>query len=151
MLCLLYWFQYCYVTTIIIVVVLLKWNNIIFAQIGHGYRNIHCEGIMLLEKECMVLLHDKIAYGKDYCYCYIYGCLIEWWLCFWIRNIAYNNMSAISWWSVLLLKEAGMRRWNRRRVACLSQTLSQVVSNSLRQERQSNPNVMVIGVVLTGR
>jgi hypothetical protein len=51
-------------------------------------------------------------------------------------NATFNNISAISWWSVLLVEETGE---NNRPVASHSQTLSHnVVSSTPRHERNSS-------------
>jgi hypothetical protein len=40
-----------------------------------------------------------------------------------VFNATFNNISAISWWSVLLVEETGVQRENYRRVASHRQTL----------------------------
>ena len=51
-------------------------------------------------------------------------------------NATFNNISAISWWSVLLVEETGE---NNRPIASHSQTLSHnVVSSTPRHERNSS-------------
>jgi hypothetical protein len=56
-----------------------------------------------------------------------------------VFNATFNNMSVISWWSVLLVEETGVPRENHRPVASHRQTLSHnVVSNTPRHERGSN-------------
>ena len=53
-----------------------------------------------------------------------------------VYNTTFNNLSVISWWSVLLVKETGE---NHRPVASHLQTLSHnVVSSTPRHERDSN-------------
>ena len=53
-----------------------------------------------------------------------------------VYNATFNNLSVISWWSVLLVKETGE---NHRPVASHLQTLSHnVVSSTPRHERDSN-------------
>ena len=47
-----------------------------------------------------------------------------------VFNATFNNISAISWWSVLLVKETGVPGENQRPVASHSQTLSHNVASS---------------------
>ena len=57
----------------------------------------------------------------------------------WGFNTAFNNISVISWWSVLLVEETGVPVQNHRPVACHSQTLSHnVVSSTHHHEKDSN-------------
>ena len=69
---------------------------------------------------------------------------------FMVLNATVNNISAISWRSVLLVKETGVPGENHRSVASNRQTLSNnVVSNAPRHERGSNSITLVlIGVEL---
>jgi len=54
-------------------------------------------------------------------------------------NATFNNVSAISWWSVLLVEETGVPAEKHRSVPILLQTLSHnVVSCIPRHERGSN-------------
>jgi hypothetical protein len=54
---------------------------------------------------------------------------------FMLLNATFNNISVISWRSVLLMKETGVPGENHRPVASYWQTLSHnVVSSSLRHE-----------------
>ena len=54
-------------------------------------------------------------------------------------NATLNNISVISWWSVLLVEETGVPEKTQQPVASYLQTLSyNVVSNILRHERGSN-------------
>jgi len=56
-----------------------------------------------------------------------------------VFNATFNNISAISWWSVLLVEETGVPGENHRPAASHWQTLSyNVVSNTRRYERGSN-------------
>jgi hypothetical protein len=56
-----------------------------------------------------------------------------------VLNDTFNNISVISWWSVLLLEETGVTGENHRPVAGHKQTLSHyVVSYTPRHERGSN-------------
>jgi hypothetical protein len=58
---------------------------------------------------------------------------------FMVFNATFNNISAISWWSVLLVEETGVPRENHQPVVSHWQTLSQnVVSSTPRNERGSN-------------
>ena len=42
----------------------------------------------------------------------------------WVPNAAISDISALSWWSALLVKETGVPRENQQLVACHLQTLS---------------------------
>jgi hypothetical protein len=56
-----------------------------------------------------------------------------------VFNATFNNILAISWWSVLLLEETRVPRENYAPAASHCQTLSyKVVSNTPRHERNSN-------------
>jgi hypothetical protein len=56
-----------------------------------------------------------------------------------VFNATFNNISVISWRSVLLVEETGVPGENHRPVASHFQTLSHdVVSSTLRHERDSN-------------
>jgi hypothetical protein len=58
---------------------------------------------------------------------------------FMVFNATFNNISVISWRSVLLVEETGVRRENHRPVARRRQTLSHnVVSSTPRHEQDSN-------------
>ena len=58
---------------------------------------------------------------------------------FMVFNATFNNISVISWWQVLLVKETGIPGENHRPVASHWQTLShKVVSCALRYEQDSN-------------
>jgi hypothetical protein len=46
-------------------------------------------------------------------------------------NATFNNISVISWWSVLLVEETGVPGENHRSVASHSQTLSHNVVSSI--------------------
>ena len=47
-----------------------------------------------------------------------------------VLNPTFNNISVISWWSVLLVEETGVHRENHRPVASHWQTLSHNVVSS---------------------
>ena len=54
-------------------------------------------------------------------------------------NATFNNISAISWWSVLFVEETGVPRENHRPAASHWQTLSHnVVSSTPHHEHDSN-------------
>ena len=56
-----------------------------------------------------------------------------------VFNATFNNISAISWQSVLLVEDTGVPGENHRPTASHWQTLSHnVVSSTPRQERDSN-------------
>jgi hypothetical protein len=56
-----------------------------------------------------------------------------------VLSATFNNVSVISWLSVLLVEETGVPGENNRPVASHRQTLSHnVVSSTLRHERGSN-------------
>ena len=60
------------------------------------------------------------------------------WVGLWCLMPPFNNISVISWWSVLLVEETGVRRENHQPVASHWQTLSHnVVLNGSRHERDS--------------
>ena len=70
------------------------------------------------------------------------GSVYVWFMVF---NATFNNISVISWWSVLLVEETGVHGENHWPVASHWQTLSHnVVSSTLRHERGSN-SLVVIG------
>jgi hypothetical protein len=59
-----------------------------------------------------------------------------------VLNTTINNISIISWWSVLLVEEIGLPRENHPPVASHCQTLSyNVVSSTPRHERDSNSQI----------
>jgi hypothetical protein len=65
-------------------------------------------------------------------------------------NASFNNISVISWRSVLLVKETEIPGENLRPVASRCQTLSQnVVSSTPRHERVSSHNLVVMGTDCT--
>ena len=56
-----------------------------------------------------------------------------------VFNATFNNISVISWWSVLLVRETRVSGEIHRPAACHRQTLSHnVVSSTSRHERDSN-------------
>ena len=56
-----------------------------------------------------------------------------------VFNATFNSISDISWWSVVLVKETGVRGKNHRLVTNHRQILSHnVVSSTYRHERDSN-------------
>ena len=58
---------------------------------------------------------------------------------FMVFNATFNNISVISWQSVLLMEETGVPGENHRPVASHSQTLSHnIVLSTPRHERDSN-------------
>jgi hypothetical protein len=58
---------------------------------------------------------------------------------FTVFNATFNNISAISWWSVLLVEETVVLRENHKPAASDEQTLSHnTVSSTPRHERGSN-------------
>ena len=60
-------------------------------------------------------------------------------------NVTFNNISVISWRSVLLVGETGVPRENHQLVASHRQTLSQnVVSSTLPHEQDSNSKFSVV-------
>jgi hypothetical protein len=59
-------------------------------------------------------------------------------VCLMVLNATFNNISVISWRSVLLVEETRVPRWNHRTAASYWQTLSHyVVSSTPRHERDS--------------
>jgi hypothetical protein len=66
-------------------------------------------------------------------------CLTTWFYGFMVFNATFNNISAISWHSVLLVEETGVPGENHRTIASHWQTLSHnVVSSASSQEWDSN-------------
>jgi len=56
-----------------------------------------------------------------------------------VFNTTFNNISVISWWSVLMVEETGVSRENHRPAASHSQTLSHnVVFSTPCNERDLN-------------
>ena len=56
-----------------------------------------------------------------------------------VFNVTFNNISVISWWSVLLVEETRVPGENHRPVASHGQTLSHnIVSSTPHHERDSN-------------
>ena len=53
-------------------------------------------------------------------------------------NANFNNISVISWWSILLVEQTRVPRENHRPVASHKQTLSHVVLGTHRREQDSN-------------
>jgi hypothetical protein len=49
---------------------------------------------------------------------------MDWFVCLLVFNATFNNITAISWWSVLLMEETRVPRENHRPVASPWQTLS---------------------------
>ena len=63
---------------------------------------------------------------------------------FMVFNATFNNISAISLWSVLLVEETGVPRENHKPVTSHRQTLSHnVVSSAPHHERDSNSQVVI--------
>jgi hypothetical protein len=68
-----------------------------------------------------------------------------------VFKATFNNISCISWRSVLLAEETGVPRENHRPAACHWQTLSHnVVSSTPRHEQGSNSTSVMIGPDCTG-
>ena len=68
-----------------------------------------------------------------------------------VFNTTFNNISAISWRSVLLVEKIGLPGKNRRPAASHWKTLSHnVVSSTPRHERDLNRTLEVIGIDCTG-
>jgi hypothetical protein len=67
---------------------------------------------------------------------------IGWLVCFIVLNATFNNISVISWRSVLLVEKTGESGENHRPVASHWQTFSHtVVSSTPRNQRCSNPEL----------
>ena len=77
--------------------------------------------------------------------------LIMVWFGLWCLTSTFNNISVISWWSVLLVEETGVPGENNRPIASHWQTLSHnVLSSTPCHERDSNTTLVVIGTDDTG-
>jgi hypothetical protein len=62
-----------------------------------------------------------------------------------VFNATFNNISAISWWSILLVEETGVPGENHRHVASHRQILSHnVVSSTPRHERGFELTTLVV-------
>ena len=60
-------------------------------------------------------------------------------VCLMVFNATFNNISAITWWSVFLVEETGAPKENHRPVVSHRQTLShKVVSSTHHHELYSN-------------
>jgi hypothetical protein len=59
-----------------------------------------------------------------------------WFVWFMVLNATFNNISFLSWWSVLLVAETGVPGENHRPVANYGQTLSHIYNDM--PERDSN-------------
>ena len=59
-------------------------------------------------------------------------------MCVMMFNATFNNISVISWWSVLLVEETGVPGVNHRPVASHCQTLSHNVSSTWNMIRTNN-------------
>ena len=96
---------------------------------------IVCEIIFPLDKRDWTntgVSKPVIIPGNPRC-CWI---MIGWFMAF---NATFNNISVISWWSVLLEEETGVHEENHRPVASHWQTLSHnVVSSTPRHEQGLN-------------
>ena len=69
----------------------------------------------------------------------VHSSLIKTDLRFMVFNVIFNNISAMSWWSVLLVEETGVSRENHRPVTSHWQTLPHnVILCTPRHERDSN-------------
>ena len=63
-----------------------------------------------------------------------------------VLNATFNNISAISWWSVFLVEETGVPGENYRHAASHRKILSRnVVSSTPRHERGSYSQTLVVG------
>ena len=85
---------------------------------------------MLLLLKQSIVVAVAIEVGGGYC---LFVCLM-------VFNATFNNISVISWWSVLwLVEETGGPRENHRPVGSLWQTLQHnIVSSTPRHEGDSN-------------
>jgi len=84
----------------------------------------------------MEYLQNRFSNLKSF-RCRMFHSQIELW--FMVFNATWNNISVISWRSVLLVEKTGVPRENHRPVASYWQTLSHnVVSSTPRHERDSN-------------
>jgi hypothetical protein len=62
-----------------------------------------------------------------------------------VFNATFNNISVISWWSVLLVEGTGLPGENHRPVASHRQTLSHnIISSTPRHERGTNSPVTLV-------
>ena len=58
------------------------------------------------------------------------SCINKRMIWFMVFNATFNNISVISWWSVLLMEETGVPGENKQPVASHSQTLLPIVSST---------------------
>ena len=77
--------------------------------------------------------------------CFTSNCKKEAWFRFMVFNATFNNISVISWRSVLLVEETGIPGENHRPVARNWQTLSHLTMNGVQTH-----NFVVIGTDFTG-
>ena len=73
-----------------------------------GNNPLYMEFIPIKILFCSVLYHKLVIY-----WIMVYG------LWFMVFNATFNNISVISWWSVLLVKKSGVPGENHRPVACI--------------------------------
>jgi hypothetical protein len=64
-----------------------------------------------------------------------------------VFNATFNNISVISWRSVLLVEDTGAPRENHRPVAKDWQTSSHKVSSTFRHDQDSNSTTLVVIVI----
>jgi hypothetical protein len=89
----------------------------------------------------------RTIYGVDVCNGHRKWYSFSWFGCFIVINATFNNISVISWRSVLLVEETGIPGENHRHVASRWQTLSHnVVSSAPRHERIRTHNFSSIRV-----
>ena len=114
-------------------------------------KKLQCEGPSLHKIEYVYIVEDNFMKSGTFCITlkYYINCIYRHrvmlfkynsWSCWWamdmVFNITFNNISVISWRSVLLLKETGE---NLRSVTSHWQTLlHNVVSSIPRHDRDSN-------------
>jgi hypothetical protein len=105
-------------------------------------------------KQCLtrynliIFKNENLYRVESWLQVYIVFQFLVWFMVF---HATFNNISVISWWSVLLVEETGVRRENHRPVTSYWQTLSHnVVSSTPRHERGSNSTLVVIGTDCIG-
>jgi hypothetical protein len=87
---------------------------------------------------CFRVIWCLIVSRLSYAYFNLVLCLLKF-VCFMIFNTPFNNISVISWRTVLLLEETGVPRENHHPVASHWRTVSHnVASSTPRHERGSN-------------
>jgi hypothetical protein len=105
-------------------------------------------------KQCLtrynliIFKNENLYRVESWLQVYIVFQFLVWFMVF---HATFNNISVISWWSVLLVEETGVPRENHRPVTSYWQTLSHnVVSSTPRHERGSNSTLVVIGTDCIG-